>query len=220
MYRIFTTQMDLNPTELQRCHTVYVNVHEMLADRGYAIDKRNLTITLQTFRERFGQHPNRRQMTLVYESAADDENDDRGPLLVVFASDPKVGVGPVRQLVQDMCETDAQDAILIVQKGVTPTAGAALRQLAPQLRVQVFLEQEMLCMSSIMHHELQPHFTVLKKADKEALLTKYKCKDSQLPRMLVTDTVARYYGLRRGHVLKIVRPSETAGRYTTYRCVG
>lgn len=62
-----------------------------------------------------------------------------------------------------------------------------------------------------------PRHEVLSDDEKRQLLGRYKVRDVQLPRIQYKDPIARFLGLQRGQVVRIIRDSETAGRYVTYR---
>lgn len=124
-------------------------------------------------------------------------------------------------------KTDSLTVVLVIHKNMTSFAKKYLvqahseRQNADQdkdrkrLDLNVFFEVELVV--NIMEHEMVPRHTLLSKEEKKALLARYKVTEEQLPRILLSDPVAKYLGLKRGQVLEIARDSETAGRYTTYR---
>nr|GAT60967.1 predicted protein [Mycena chlorophos] len=98
---------------------------------------------------------------------------------------------------------------------MTSSARKVITAMAQQYRLEEFSESDLLV--NITHHTLVPRHDVLSPEDKTLLLQKYRLKETQLPRIQLADPVARYYGLRRGQVVKITRPSETSGRYASYR---
>ncbi|ETV98036.1 hypothetical protein H310_09332 [Aphanomyces invadans] len=204
--------MSLNP-EASKLFRVRKTVVKMLHNRGYIVSEEELHRTPEGFTAQFGENPTRDTMTILVEKV-DDPSDN---LFVFYPEDPKVGVKPIRNYCNRMKDENVTKAILIVQDGITPFAKQALNEMAPRYKIDHFKENELLV--DITEHTLVPVHKVLTKEEKLALLKRYKLKDTQLPRMQASDPIARYYGMSRGQVVKIIRPSETAGRYVTYRAV-
>jgi DNA-directed RNA polymerase I, II, and III subunit RPABC1 len=122
---------------------------------------------------------------------------------------------------------------------MTPSAKQSISDMAPKYILEQFIESELLV--NITEHELVPEHVVMTPEEKRELLIKYKLKENQLMRIQAVDPVARYFGLKRGQVIfskysllsscslligciflkvvKIIRNSETAGRYISYRLV-
>lgn len=116
-----------------------------------------------------------------------------------------------------MVEQNIFKAIVVIRQAITPSASKVMTTMAPKYILEQFTESELVV--NITDHVLVPKHVLLSQDEKDELLRKYRLKDSQLPRMMTSDPIARYYGLRRGQVMKIIRASETAGRYVTYRIV-
>ena len=112
-----------------------------------------------------------------------------------------------------MCELNVLNSILVL-KGTTSIARRELDQLQP-CRIEIFSQDELVV--NITEHNLVPKHILLSQEQKIELLKKYRVKEFQLPRISVEDPIAKYFGVKKGQILKIIRASETAGRYVTYR---
>mmetsp|Transcript_18881 Transcript_18881/g.26580 ORF Transcript_18881/g.26580 Transcript_18881/m.26580 type:complete len:226 (-) Transcript_18881:112-789(-) len=197
--------------EASRMFRVYRTVSKMLTNRGYMVPREMREMTPATFTAKFGEHPTREALTILVEKE-DDENDQ---LFVFFPEDEKLGVAPINTFMNRMREENVSNAILILRVDMTPFAKQAVQELSDAYRVEHFKEAELLV--DITEHTLVPQHQVLNQNEKQELLKRYKLRETQLPRIQPNDPVARYYGMKRGQVVKITRKSETAGRYVTYR---
>jgi DNA-directed RNA polymerase I, II, and III subunit RPABC1 len=184
---------------------------KMLKKRSYVVDAAQLAMTPRGFVDQFGDQPKRNDLTIL----AEHETDAEDQLFVFLPDDDKVGVKTIKQYCEMMKEAGVSHAILVVKQGVTPFAKTALQEMASTYLIEHFRDAELLV--DVTEHRLVPAHALLSPEDRQALLDRYKLRAEQLPRIQRTDPVARYYGLKVGDVVKIVRPSETAGRYVTYR---
>ena len=62
-----------------------------------------------------------------------------------------------------------------------------------------------------------PKHILMTESEKKELLKRYRIKECQLPKIKKGDPIAKLMGLKSGDVVKIIRVSETAGKYITYR---
>jgi len=226
-----------NPAMI-RMWRIYRTAKEMCFDRGYQMLEEDMNISLAEFVSRFGKEqdgePDRSRMgfsakpteamMLKYTDPPTRQNPNPkaqiGELWIDFSADENVGLKQLRDFMQHLVQSNYYSGILVTPKPIT---GMALRLLrgstnfeeGPRGGVETFEEQHLLV--NITKHELVPKHVLLSKEEKSQLLERYRLKETQLPRIQVTDPVAKYLGLRRGQVVKIIRRSETAGRYASYR---
>merc|ERR1711963_1017665 len=174
--------------------------------------------TLDQFKQQFGDKPSEKQPSrqdLIILVAHNDDPTDQ--MFVFFPEDLKIGIKTIKAYCKRMQEENITRTIIVVQQGMTPSAKQSLVDMAPKYILEQFLESELLI--NITEHELVPEHVVMTQEEKQELLLRYKLKDNQLMRIQCGDPVSRYYGLKRGQVVKIIRSSETAGRYISYRLV-
>ena len=137
-----------------------------------------------------------------------------GTLWVEFSTENNIGIKHMRAFAHTIHSQNFHTGIYICTNPPTPAAMKIVPTVLPSV-IEVFQESDLLV--NITKHELVPKHILLSREEKKKLLERYRLKESQLPRIQGADPVARYYGLKRGQVVKIVRKSETSGRYASYR---
>ncbi|XP_028760605.1 DNA-directed RNA polymerase V subunit 5C-like [Neltuma alba] len=204
--------VDQGSVESSRYFYARRTVCEMLRDRGYDVPGSELTRSLDDFRRVFGQQPNVDSLRICVSLRSNPSS----KVLVIFLGTADVKVETVRLLYgKIMNQERLSRLILVLQSKMTTYAGKELQKWP--FRVEIFKIHDLLV--NISKHTLQPKYEVLTTDEKEKLLEKYKMEAKQLPCLLETDGMARYYGLEKGQVVRI---SHTVGRlesFETYRCV-
>jgi len=215
---------EMSRDELFRLFKVYKTLNEMMADRGYEIFSKDKTY--EKWEEEIKEKDEMKGIfTKIIKN--ENENEENEPenerndekeikkehLYFHYIPNAKLNKDCIQRFIELM-QTDK------VNSGMIITSSKLSQQAKQQIEsnkelIEIFNLSELVV--NITKHELVPKHTLLSKKDRKNLLDRYKIRDSQLPKILISDPVAKYLGLKRGDVVKITRESETAGRYITYR---
>ena len=124
-----------------------------------------------------------------------------------------VGVQHINQLKKAMKEEEVERGIVITSGRYTQTAKTNAAKKHIELIPRIFPA------FNIFDHAMVPKHEIMTVEEKQRLLDEYRVKPYQLPRIKASDPAAKAIGARPGDIVRIIRDSQTAGKYTAYRYV-
>ena len=202
---------DMPQEELSKLFKVYKTLNKMMDDRGYEILNKE-EIKFDSFIQRLKEE---KCMSGIFTKLDKNDSNKRIRLYYHYIPTQKLNLDAIKNFIELLYTSKANIGLILISGKISDQAKRKLQEISNELLIEIFTLNELVV--NITEHELVPKHILLSIEEKDALLKRYKIKESQLPKILMSDPVARYLGLKRGDVVKIVRVSETAGRYITYR---
>ena len=182
---------------------------EMLEDRGYEVSEEDKNMNYEDFTNRLEEN----SIQLI----ATHRTNSVKMVYVAFILDAKSfskkDLVALKALMDEKYPTN-EVTVIIVQDKQTP-------QIAKELLNDEYKLYEIFSMKNLMfnitHHEIVPRHILLNQEEIEVQLKLFKTTRAQLPKLLTTDPVAKYYGMKAGDVCKIIRQSPMTGESYYYR---
>jgi len=139
---------------------------------------------------------------------------DKGNTLIwCIPTEGTVGVQHINQLKKAMKDEEVERGIIITSGRYTQAAKTTATKKKIELIPRTFPS------FNIFEHALVPKHEIMTPEEKQKLLDEYRVKPYQLPRVKASDPAAKAIGARPGDIVRIIRDSPTAGKYTAYRYV-
>jgi DNA-directed RNA polymerase subunit H len=134
-------------------------------------------------------------------------------LIYCWPTQGTVGVQAVNQVKKVMKDMNVERGVLVTSGRLTQAAKVNSRRKGIELIPRIFPS------FNIFGHVLVPKHEIVPVEEREKLLNEYRVQPYQLPRLKASDPGAKAIGAKPGDVVRILRDSPTAGKYTSYRYV-
>lgn len=177
-----------NPIDDSKLFKVRKTVYKMMEDRGFLVNEKEKNMKFEDFQLDY------KNTGKLFPTFSKKDNKEYR-VLVKFYPDEAVSSENVREFCSLIEDRKLNGGIMIGRTPLKSQAKNRFDAFANLMQVQYFVDKELVV--NITEHELVPEHVLLDDRQKQELLAKYKLKDHQLPKILTTDPVARYLGVRR-----------------------
>ena len=182
---------------------------EMLEDRGFEVSQEDKNMNYEDFTNRLEEN--------AIQLIATHRNNPIKMAYIAFILDAKSfskkDLVALKAIMDEKYPTNEM-TVIIVQDKQTP-------QIAKELQNDEYKLYEIFSMKNLMfnitHHEIVPRHILLSQEEADQILKQYQTTKTQLPKLLTTDPVAKYYGMKTGDICKIIRQSPMTGESYYYR---
>lgn len=196
-------------------------VFEMLADRGYVVTEGSLNEPEDVFIRKFANKP----CTDIIMKTVHKTTQEPVLIFFLFMSHKKKGeleyllttkiTNEIANFVISSMESNGINHAIVVYEGQFSSIAEKTLRSTSERRIECF--RRLSLMFNVTKHEWVPPHVRLTPKEKKNILGGRNLKDENLPIILRSDPVARWYGYKRGDLIKITRLSETGGSYVNYR---
>jgi DNA-directed RNA polymerase I, II, and III subunit RPABC1 len=140
-------------------------------------------------------------------------------MVIVYDLNPKFKVSDVKRLLEDIAaDPRFKQILLVVREPPAQIKGLEEVSRLTTVSIEMFLISE-LQFNVSKHTRVPKHIPIRDPAEIEAVLKRYRAKSKrEMPSIQSTDAMARYFALKPGQLVRIVRFSPSAGTHIMYRC--
>lgn len=193
--------------EQDRLFKVRKTVLEMIEDRNIKIPVIDKNLTFEQFNVQYTANN--------IDIYINDEENNKKVYIHFYNSDKSFGKKTLSDLIINITEKYQDDSILIILILKDKENNLVSKELQkPNYKnVEIFIQQSLIF--NITRHVLVPEHRILTEEEEKSL----KFNKKELPTILKTDPVAKYYGMKTGQICRIKRPSTVSGFTYYYRVV-
>lgn len=204
-FKIF--QIEKSTEDIRK--TVLTNVVKMLTERRL-LNEENLEKNVNTL---LSTTTDDHSYSLTLDKYKND--DDKTMFIKIFHQ--KISAISKQSGISDYLHKLKDKPKIIIVRGINTKASQSILNNYP--KTEMFLESEL--MINLIDNILVPRYEILDHDtdDFKTFCELYNCKKRNIPKLYSNDPMARYYNLKKGDIVRVIRASETAGLSSFYRIV-